>query len=65
MVACQWFALTCGHWTSIERTTFLAVTVTLHYINSDWQLVSLTLSCTEHRDRKTAMDCEREIKAAL
>jgi hypothetical protein len=63
MMDCQWFALTCDHWTSIKRTTFLAVT--LHFINNDWQLVSLTLSCTEHGGRTTAKDCEREIKAAL
>lgn len=59
----QHFALTSDHWTSNASTTFLAITC--HFINEDWELVSLTLSCSEHAGRTTAKDCEREIKAAL
>lgn len=57
------YALTSDHWTSAGGTTFLAVTC--HFINENWELVSVTLSCTEHSGRTTAADCKREIKAAL
>lgn len=59
----QHFALTSDHWTSNASTTFLAITC--HFINEDWELVSLTLTCSEHPGKTTAKDCEREIKKAL
>ena len=59
----QYFALTSDHWTSNAATTFL--TITCHVINDDWELVSLTLSCSEHPGKTTAKDCAREINKAL
>lgn len=56
-------AITSDHWTSKASTTFLAVTS--HFINDEWEQVSLTLACSEHKGRTTAPDCEREILSVL
>ena len=63
MIGDNKFAITSDHWTSVARSTFLAVTC--HFINSDWENVSLTLSCSEHSGRTTAPQCKEEIEKAL
>ena len=49
--------------TSTGGITYLAVT--LSFINKEWKLINLTLSCTAHSGRTTAIACKREIMAAL
>jgi hypothetical protein len=63
MVKGQKFALTSDHWTSTGGITYLGIT--LSFINKDWKLVNLTLSCTVHSGRTTAAACKKEIMAAL
>ena len=53
-------AITCDHWTSIANISYLAATV--HFIDVDWELTSLTLSCKEHSGSTTAPDILREMK---
>ena len=62
MIGSNKYAITADHWTSLADTTFLAVTC--HFINDDWESVSLTLSCSEHSGRTTAAECKREIENA-
>jgi hypothetical protein len=63
MVKGQKFALTSDHWTSTGGITYLGIT--LSFINKDWKLVNLTLSCTVHSGRTTAAACKKEIMAVL
>lgn len=63
MIGDNKFAITSDHWTSVAGSTFLAVTC--HFIDSDWEIVSLTLSCSEHKGRTTAPQCKAEIEHAL
>lgn len=56
------FSLTCDHWTSIAGTSYLGVTV--HYIDEEWRLISLTLSCTEHTGSSKAPDVLRVLREA-
>lgn len=63
MLGRLFLALTSDHWTSNTGTTFLAVTA--HVINDEWELVSLTLACSEHKGRTTALDCEKEIRQVM
>ena len=63
MIGDNKYAITADHWTSLAETTFLAVTC--HYINEDWENVSLTLSCSEHAGRTTAKECKKAIETAL
>lgn len=63
MIGSNKYAITADHWTSLADTTFLAVTC--HFINDDWESVSLILSCSEHSGRTTAAECKREIENAL
>ena len=58
----QKVALTCDHWTSLAKTSYLACTV--HYIDSSWRLISFTLSCAEHRGGSSADDCLDDLKSA-
>ena len=62
MIGSNKYAITADHWTSLADTTFLAVTC--HFINDDWESVSLILSCSEHSGRTTAAECKREIENA-
>jgi hypothetical protein len=63
MVKGQKFALTSDHWTSTGGINYLGIT--LRFINKDWKLVNLTLSCSVHSGRTTAAACKKEIMAAL
>ena len=63
MVKGQKYSLTSDHWTSTGGITSL--TVTLSFIKKEWKLIKLTLSCTAHPGRMTAIACKREIMAAL
>ena len=63
MIGDNKYAITADHWTSLAETTFLAVTC--HFINEDWENVSLTLSCSEHAGRTTAKECKKAIETAL
>ena len=54
------YAITADHWTSLAETTFLAVTC--HFINEDWENVSLTLSCSEHAGRTAAKNARKQLK---
>lgn len=63
MIGNNKYALTSDHWTSVQGTTFMAVTI--HFINSDWELISLTLTCSEHKGRTTAQQCKAAIEHAL
>ena len=63
MIGDNKYAITADHWTSLAETTFLAVTC--HFINDDWENISLTLSCSEHSGRTTADECKKEIEKAL
>ena len=63
MMKGQHVALTTDHWSSISNTTLMAVTA--HFIDDDWNLVSLSLGCTEHAGETTAVEFEKEIDSAL
>jgi BED zinc finger len=55
-------ALTTDHWTSVANVSYLAATV--HFINENWELISFTLSCSEHSGASKAPDVLRELKKA-
>jgi hypothetical protein len=55
-------ALTTDHWTSVANVSYLAATV--HFINENWELISITLSCNEHSGASKAPDVLRELKKA-
>jgi zinc finger BED domain-containing protein 1 (E3 SUMO-protein ligase ZBED1) len=63
MIGINIYALTCDHWTSIAGSTFLAVTC--HFINENWEIISLMLTCSEHRRRTTAAHCKKAIEEVL
>jgi zinc finger BED domain-containing protein 1 (E3 SUMO-protein ligase ZBED1) len=63
MIGINKYALTCDHWTSIAGSTFLAVTC--HFINENWEIISLTLTCSEHRGRTTAAQSKKAIEEVL
>ena len=63
MIGDNKYAIKADHWASLAETTFLASTC--HFINEDWENVSLTLSCTEHAGRTTAKECKKTIETAL
>jgi hypothetical protein len=55
-------ALTTDHWTSVANASYLAATV--HFIIENWELISFTLSCSEHSGASEAPDVLRELKKA-
>jgi hypothetical protein len=59
----QHVALTTDHWSSVANTTFMAVTA--HFIDENWELVSLTLGCSEHVGETSAVECEKELEYAV
>lgn len=59
----QFLAITSDHWSSPADSSFLAITG--HFINNDWEMVSLTLACVEHVGRSTSERCEEELGKAL
>ena len=63
MLKDQDVAITTDHWSSVTNSTFTAVTA--HYINDDWDMVSLTLQCRESEGESTADDCEEDLKRSL
>jgi hypothetical protein len=56
-----YYALTTDHWTSIANVAYMATTI--HFITDDWELISFTLSCTEHDGTQTAPDILKELEA--
>lgn len=58
----MWFAMTCDHWTSNANVSYLAATA--HFINNDWELISLTLSCKEHTEEADAPGVLKELQVA-
>jgi hypothetical protein len=55
-------ALTTDLWTSVANASYLAATV--HFIIENWELISFTLSCSEHSGASEAPDVLRELKKA-
>ena len=49
----QRFALTTDHWTSCANESYMAST--LHYIDDNWTLRSMTLNCSPHTGEKTGV----------
>ena len=48
----QYFSMTTDHWTSTSRNNF--VSVTAHFIDSNWELKSFVLCCSEHQGTQGA-----------
>ena len=63
MLSGEKFSLTSDHWSSNAKTHFIAVTC--HFMNKDWELILMTLSCKEHAGKTTAVECKKEIIKAL
>ena len=55
-------AVTCDHWSSIAKVSYLAATV--NFIDENWELVSFTLSCNQHSGASKAPDVLRELRKA-
>ena len=58
----QYYALTCDHWSSVAGTSYMGATV--HFIDTDWSLISFTLSCNEHSGSSDASESLRVLTEA-
>jgi hypothetical protein len=54
MMKGQHVSFTTDGWTSIAKTAYVAVTA--HWIDEDWELISVVLSCRKKEGRATAAD---------
>lgn len=58
----NYYSLTSDHWTSIKNENFMATTC--HWISTDWELYSVTLSCEIHKGSQAAPDIVTALDAA-
>lgn len=58
----QYYALTCDHWSSVAGTSYMGATV--HFIDTDWSLISFTLNCNEHSGSSDAPESLRVLTEA-
>jgi len=56
----KFLALTCDHWTSVAKESFLALTG--HWIDENWVLRSGAMACARHYGKSTAEDVCQEVK---
>ena len=63
MLKGEFFAVTADHWTSTATEAYLATTA--HYIDSGFNLKSVTLACTPHSGEQTGAETKKAIITAI
>ena len=63
MMKGETFAITSDHWTSNDMVAYLAITG--HFIDSEFNLHSVTLGCNKHSGEQTGIETKRAIIESL